>query len=355
MKSMALRGTIILLAAVALIGAVVALRVAQAQSDDPEYTISVTPNKVLEQTGGSVSITVKVTADQTFTADKTVHLYIANITDSTGCKYFSSSAQCRNSASRGEQQDFTENLDTSVTISANQNMATAYNSNVTPKQDFKIEGDEKIYLVACGTVNCVEDVSGTPKSTLLASTFITIVGEETWADNTKNGNTSTVALKRKPDATPPEDQPVAASFTTGSDTDGYRMNNVKLKFGKEAAPTSVSVELFRDDVVRPGAPGAFISELTKLEGAPEPAAGAETIYTKTGGILLDPKSTYWIRVSGTAGSLETTGNKGQTGWAIQDGFLMDTDTTTTRHPMDSQYNAVAEDAGQRDSEGGYSS
>ena len=54
MKSMAVRGTIIILAAVALIGAVVALRVAQAQST-PTYTISVTPDKVLE---GNVLATI---------------------------------------------------------------------------------------------------------------------------------------------------------------------------------------------------------------------------------------------------------------------------------------------------------
>ena len=51
MKSMAVRGTIIILAAVALIGAVVALRVAQAQTQTTPrtYTISVTPDKVLER------------------------------------------------------------------------------------------------------------------------------------------------------------------------------------------------------------------------------------------------------------------------------------------------------------------
>ena len=43
MKSMAVRGTIIILVAVALIGAVVALRVAQAQQPARTYTMSVTP------------------------------------------------------------------------------------------------------------------------------------------------------------------------------------------------------------------------------------------------------------------------------------------------------------------------
>ena len=61
MKSMAVRGTIIILAAVALIGAVVALRVAQAQA--PTYTVSVTPDKVLES-DTEVSITVKVSVDE---------------------------------------------------------------------------------------------------------------------------------------------------------------------------------------------------------------------------------------------------------------------------------------------------
>ena len=133
-----------------------------------------------------------------------------------------------------------------------------------------------------------------------------------------------------------KDQPVAASFTTGPDSNGYQMNNVKLKFGGEADdgdisddPAGVSVKLFRDDGRTPGEPGTFIGELTRLDGIPDdPDPGVETIYAKQDGILIEPNSTYWVRVSGTAGSLETTGNHGQTGqsgWGIQNGFLIDTD------------------------------
>lgn len=58
MRNRASLGMLIMLASVALIGAVVALRVTQAQN--VRYTISATPDKVLESSGGnSVSIAVQ--------------------------------------------------------------------------------------------------------------------------------------------------------------------------------------------------------------------------------------------------------------------------------------------------------
>ena len=75
-------------------------------------------------------------------------------------------------------------------------------------------------------------------------------------------------------------------------------------------------------------PGALIDELTRLDDPnTDPPAESETIYTEAEGIVLEPNSKYWVRVSGIKGFLETTGNHGQTGWAIQDGFLVDTDTS----------------------------
>ena len=82
-------------------------------------------------------------------------------------------------------------------------------------------------------------------SNLLATASITIVGERIWADNTRNSNTSTVALRNA------ESQPIAASFTTGSDSNGYQMNNVKLQFGGHAHhdtyQTNVTVETVHRD------------------------------------------------------------------------------------------------------------
>ena len=325
MKSMAVRGTIILLAAVALIGALVALRVAQAQST-PTYTISVTPDKVLEHRSGSVEITVTVEVDEAFMAEKTVYLLIAN--ESIGdfrCNYISSCVTPAKNADASSGGDFrVTSIDTSVIFQAGN---TTNNSNtiiLEPHQDFIIEGDEKIYLALCSTATCTE--GNDDRSTLLRTASITIVGERVWADNTtRNTNTSTVALN--------DNQPVAASFTTGSDSNGYRMNNVKLKFGINASednatntPTDVSVKLFRDATLTPGVPGALISNLVKLPNSEDPAAGKETIYTKSeGGIPLEPSSTYWVQVSGTKGFLETTGDRGQNGWAIQDGLLVDND------------------------------
>ena len=259
MKSMALRGTFILLAAVALIGAVVALRVAQAQQSNPKYTISVTPSKVLE--GSAATITVKVTVKPAFDDDPNLYLYIANENDGDGCDIIS--ATCADDASRGEQGDFNVDDPNRMTHNATDKSVTA-TLNFTPRQDNTIEDDEKIYLALCTTATRTECTG----SKLLKTDSITIVGEEKWADNTKNGNTSTVALKGNT-ADPQQDQPVAASFTTDSDPNGYRMNNVKLKFGGDADddndnPANVSVKLFRDDTRAPGAPGAFISNLTPL-------------------------------------------------------------------------------------------
>ena len=60
-----------------------------------------------------------------------------------------------------------------------------------------------------------------------------------YVDNT--GNTATTTNLTHPDAMmilvvrvilSPETK-VAGAFMTGSDTDGYRLNNVKLQFGKD--------------------------------------------------------------------------------------------------------------------------
>ena len=101
MKSMAVRGTIIILAAVALIGAVVALRVAQASQHDHEYTISVTPDKVLEQASGTApTIMVEVTRNPAFEDHPTLYLYIANEDDGDGCDF--DVANCANDANMNE-------------------------------------------------------------------------------------------------------------------------------------------------------------------------------------------------------------------------------------------------------------
>lgn len=327
MRNRALQGTLIILAAAALIGAVVALRVAQAQSN-PSYTISVTPDKVLEPTSGTtedVSITVKGTASRVHDTQTTLYLHIANDEDG-GCDIISG-AQCVKAASIGGTNiDFSvNNLRSDMAFDTGARTTTVDDLTITLNQDYMIEGDEKIYLALCKTNQ--RTCSG---SNLLATASITIVGERIWADNiARNTNTSTVALKAN--------QPVAVSFTTGSYSDGYRMNNVKLKFGTDAqktSPENVSVSLLRDQTISAGIPGGRISALDR-NGADPLSAGSEAIYATSTGILLKPNSTYWVRVSGTAGFLETVGDHGQTGWAIQDGFLVDTalgqwTSTTTR-------------------------
>ena len=143
MKNMAVRGTIIMLAAVALIGAVVALRVAQAQTRT--YEISVTPDKILE--GNRATITVKVTVSQASNQDETVYLHIATTKTATPGATSSLTARCTNPATAGNggDRDFDALLTTSVTIAADTKTITdSSSSNITPIQDVMIEGDEKI-------------------------------------------------------------------------------------------------------------------------------------------------------------------------------------------------------------------
>ena len=191
MTSMAVRGTIILLAAVALIAAVVALNVAQAQST-PQYKISaVSPDKVLE--GDSVAITVEVTASPAPSRAETVHLLIANEDEGDfKCDFISSCAAPAKNAPIINGGDFiAQSYPTTVMFGADDTTEENTELNITPHQDSSIEPNEKIYLVLCATENCVGSNNA---STLLDTASITIVGEEIWADNTKNSNTSTVAL-----------------------------------------------------------------------------------------------------------------------------------------------------------------
>ncbi|MCY4652782.1 MAG: hypothetical protein OXC95_06410, partial [Dehalococcoidia bacterium] len=311
MTSMALRGTIIILAAVALIGAVVALRVAQAQQPARTYTISVTPDKVLEG-GDPVNITVEVTVSRAFTQAEIAQnpnvnrprLYIANDEDSSGCDIIPSN-QCRNEAIRGSDRDFTGSDPGEVTLAVGNNTIVT-SLRTTLNQDAMIEGDEKIYLALCPE----NDRNNCDTSNLLATASITIVGEQVWTDNSDKIDTTTVELK--------EDQPVAGAFTTGADSDGYRMNNVKLQFGgslevNTSTPADVTVGLHEDSN---GQPQRRIGELCGLtESGPEdctssplgnPAVGNEAIYTNSEGILLEPNTKYWVVVTGTQGLLETT-------------------------------------------------
>ncbi len=343
MKSMALRGTIILLAAVALIGAVVALRVAQAQSNTRTYEIvSVTPNKVLES-GSEVKIKVEVAVSRAFTqteiddsnVDKTVHLYIANEPDGDGCDIISPT--CADDASIGGSSS--DLLDNSPSITSDVVFSTANTQTVeitfTPKQDATIEeGDEKIYLALCA--NAAQENPGdrtcSGSNKLLDKDYITIVGERVWADNSDKTDTTTVELETN--------RPVAGAFITGSDTDGYRLNNIKLKFGGDTSvptstPAGVTVELLDDSNGKPEGKIGQLCRLTTsgiencLMDTSDPTAGNEAIYTNPlGGILLEPNTKYWVVITGTKGLLETTSDRKETGWTIQDGVSTDDDGST---------------------------
>ena len=339
MKNTALRGTIIMLAAVALIGAVIALSVAQAQQTQRTYTISVTPDKVLES-DSTVTIEVKVTASPAFDADPGLHLYIANEEDGDECDIISST-KCDNSASRGVDRDFNLDDPGPMALQSASNTVTASLS-FTPNQDMMIEGDEKIYLALCpvGT----RDQCST--SNLLGTASITIVGERVYVDNTDKVATTTDLTH--PDTT--SKTQVAGAFMTGSDTDGYRLNNVRLKFANDSSgpddnPMGVTVGLYENSDA--GLPGTRIDYLCFLKdplsnncSTPENgiAERSDVIFTKPEGILLDPGTKYWVVVEGTAGLLEVTTDHGETtrqpGWTVQDRILKNTQQGTTNWEAD---------------------
>lgn len=164
----------------------------------------------------------------------------------------------------------------------------------------------------------------------MATAYVTIVGERVYVDNTDKVATTTNLTH--PGGGASHTTKVAGAFMTGSDTNGYQMNNVKLEFGAHASntPTGVTVGLHRDNNERPG---TLVDTLCKLPDCPDSytgdTAGGEVIFTKEAGILLDPGAKYWVVVTGSAGLLNTTGDHGQTGatgWSIQNGIIMDTST-----------------------------
>lgn len=135
-----------MLVAVALIGAVVALRIAQAQTRT--YEISVTPDKVLE--GSDATIEVKVTVSQAVAAGTMVYLHIANELDGDGCDIIKTG--CDNPASIKDSED--ADAPRPATTSGNITMDTAsttINLSITSRQDMKIEGGREDIL---GTVRC---------------------------------------------------------------------------------------------------------------------------------------------------------------------------------------------------------
>ena len=341
MRNRALQGTLIILAAVALIGAVVALRVAQAQTPKREFTISVTPDKVLE--GSAATIKVKVTVDPPFASgttedDRTVYWHIANETDGDGCDIIQTN-QCLKPANIRETTPLDLGLrpvsGNSVTFDINKTLKSAENLTITPTQDHMFEDDERIYLALCD-IELHMDNNDCTGGKVLDTTYITIVGEREYVDNTDKAATTT-------DLTHPDggdrNTKVAGAFMTGSDTDGYRMNNVKLLFGGSVAeastttPSNVTVGLHND---LKGQPGTRISLLELLgpdvDNGGQPDVGSRVIYTNTEGILLDPGTKYWVMVTGTQGLLEVTGDHREdrkSGWSILDGIVMDTSTGLT--------------------------
>ena len=336
MKNRAVRGIFIMLAAVALIGAVVALRIAQAQQPARTYDISVTPDKVLES-GESVNIEVEVTVSRTFTADEitagknVVHLYIANRAEGDfQCNFISPCADPAKNAIDANSGDFQANFDNnSVTFGSDATTMEPVLTITNLYQDPMIEGDEKIYLALCGTANCTEGNNN--RSTLLKTTFITIVGERVYVDNIDE--TATTIDLTVPDTMPQRETMVAGAFTTGSESHGYRMNNVKFQFEGDAdnVPTDVTVGLHKNSSEQPGGrigklcPFPVDANCTYQPGSP--SEDADVIFTEPAGILLEKNTTYWVVVKGTKGLLKTTSSrdqKGQSGWTIQNKILKST-------------------------------
>ena len=362
MKNTALRGTIIMLAAVALIGAVVALRVAQAQSQTPTYTISVTPDKVLEQATGADSVSVQVKVSVSEEVAESVYLHIANETDGDGCNIISP-GKCLDDANMDGESPISIELDLArPAISPNPLVLTntrtgEFQFAIEPKRDDNTrEGDEKIYLALCDSdVNTDNECIGN----VLATAYVTIVGERVYVDNTDR-DTATTTLDH-PSATDSDKIQVAGAFMTGSDTDGYRLNNVKLKFTNDDSvsddnPMGVTVGLYENSSA--GLPGMRIDYLCFLNdplssncSTPEDNITeiSDAIFTKPEGILLDPGAKYWVVVEGTKGLLEVTTDHGETtgvtGWTIENKILKNTQQGTTNWEADASRSLKMEVSG----------
>ena len=294
-----------------------------------------------------------------------MYLYIANDEDGSGCDIIAPS-ECTDPATAGTTgQDFTETFGDPepLVFAAGAKTVSERTSAITSIQDFMVEGDEKIYLALCPRnirAQCDE-------SNLLATAYVTIMGEQVYVDNT--GNTATTTNLTHPDnddigspcnSTPCETK-VAGAFTTGSDPDGYRLNNVKLKFANDGSstdddPMGVIVGLYENN--SSGLPGKRIDYLCFLKAnlatdcsVPENeiAEKSEAIFTKPEGILLDPGTQYWVEVEGVKGLLEVTTDHGETtrvtGWTIENKILRSTQQGTTNWETNTSRSLIMEVSG----------
>ncbi|MCY4141081.1 MAG: fibronectin type III domain-containing protein [Rhodobacteraceae bacterium] len=108
----------------------------------------------------------------------------------------------------------------------------------------------------------------------------------------------------------------AHSFTTGANTHGYALTAIVVKFltvaNGGAAPSGVTVK------VGTGDPHSLTGEIT-LTNPSNLASAGDLSFTAPADTTLSAGTTYWVVIEGTAGSVETTwddGQSGETGWSI---------------------------------------
>ena len=123
---------------------------------------------------------------------------------------------------------------------------------------------------------------------------------------------------------------IAQSFTTGSETDGYPILEIRLMlrggFGK-----STDVTIREDD---DGAPGGLVATLTNPDSLRHHTLQSFTAPDDT---TLDPDTTYWITVNEGIQSIAQgvtvltihpwVGERGETGWSIGDERLEKSENT----------------------------
>ena len=113
----------------------------------------------------------------------------------------------------------------------------------------------------------------------------------------------------------------AQAFTTGSNAGGYKLTRLDIRMQVSGAAPSYTVKIHADSstctpTTLTSCPGSEVGTLTN-PGSPPSTAGVAEYDAPTGGIDLDPNTTYWL-------TRVVTGNTSVT-WTWYEHFLDDED------------------------------
>ena len=114
----------------------------------------------------------------------------------------------------------------------------------------------------------------------------------------------------------------AGSFTTGSNSGGYSLQDVRVRMGSFSSGSAVTVRIYNDSS---GSPGTVKVTLTTPDDLP--SASAQIVrFTAEVATTLDADTQYWVAVERVSGSFSvaraaTNGQSGESGWTIGDNSL----------------------------------